>query len=218
MLVDSKRSKFEDYNRTQRVNEFNPAKETEYRGWSRLWMPGLYRDDQKRLLIIGDGVTEGMSFYYEELLGNDWCVHRLTGSISVTDKCYPDRIRFALTASRKTYDVICYTAAIIGNETSTGFDTAVRATVEEIKKTHPETKLILASHTMCDPAKRGKDTNTHIFGCNKAIEVMAADYSAQYVDLGNFSEKLLCDHLDNGVFFTDAGYKKLAFEVVKKFK
>lgn len=210
MVIDSKRSVYSDYNYTQKVGED--------RAWSRLWMPGLYCDDQKRLLIIGDGVTEGMSFYYEELLGAEWSVHRLTGSIPVTDNGYAERVRFALTASRKTYDAICYTAAVSGDETHAEFDKAVRSAVAKIKETHPEAKLIFAAHTMVDAAKTGKEINTHIYGCNKGLEVIAAENGDEYIDLGIFSEKILQDHLDNGVFFTDAGYKKLAFEVVKHIK
>ena len=107
MLVDSKRSVFKDYMGTQRKIRYEAGEPTADGIWTRTWLPQLYNDDKKRLLILGDAITEGMSFYYEELLGADWCVHRQTGSVPVTSELYFARLRFALTAARKKYRCLC---------------------------------------------------------------------------------------------------------------
>lgn len=218
MIVDSGRSKFSDYMGTQQVAEYIDGKKTAEKIWSRTWLPSLYNDTKKRALIIGDAVTEGMSFYYEELLGSEWCVHRQTGSIPMCNTLYLERLRYALTAARKKYDVICFTPTVQGDETPAEFQTAFSQVVELINEKQGEASLVFVAHTMIDPKKFGKEINTRIFGFNKALEVVASQKAARFADLGTFSEKIIADRCENGVLFTDAGYKKLAFEVVKIFK
>ena len=218
MVVDSKRSKFSDYMATQQVAEYTDGKETAEKLWSRTWLPSLYNDAKKRLLILGDAVTEGMSFYYEEFLGIDWCVHRQTGSVPMCDSLYLERVRFALTAARKEYDVICFTPTVLGNETPSEFSKSLRNVIDLISEKQKNAELVFVAHTMVDPKKFGKDMNTRIFGYNKELRVSACDKNAKFSDLGAFSEKIIFDRTENGALFTDAGYKKLAFEVVKIFK
>ncbi len=218
MVVDSKRSKFSDYMSTQRLAEYVDGKETAEKIWSRTWLPSLYTDGKKRVLIIGDAVTEGMSFYYEELLGNEWSVHRQTGSIPMCDALYIERLRYALTAARKEYDVICFTPTVLGNETPTKFGETLLKVANLIGEKQKNANLVFVAHTMVDPKKFCKDMNTRIFGFNKTLEVLAADKNAKFADLGTFCEKIILDRAQNGALFTDAGYKKLTFEVVKIFK
>ena len=217
-MVDSKRSQFSDYVGTQQKIDYIEGRETAEKIWSRTWLPALYDDTKRRMLTVGDAVTEGMSFYYEELMGSDWSVHRQTGSVPVCSPLYKDRIRFALTAARKQYEVICFTPAVLGDETPAEFDKAVREAVAIIKELQPEARLVIVAKTMSDPAVVGKDANLRTYGYNRALEVLAADENAEFVDLGVFSERLTGDRAENGVLFTDAGYKKFVFEVVKKIK
>lgn len=218
MAANSNRSIYKDYCGTQETIEYIPGRETGNKIWSRVWLPGLYNDNKKRVLIIGDAVTEGMSFYYEEFLGDDWCVHRQTGSISICDELYLTRLKHVLTAALKSYDVICFTPTVNFFETPGEFAAALEKAIGEIKLSQENAKLVFVANTMTNPFKCGKETNTKIFGYNRALELAAEKYNAEFSDLGLFSEKLNADRLDNGILFTDDGYKKLAFEVVKYFK
>lgn len=218
MLVDSKRSAFKDYMGTQRKIHYEPGAPTADAIWTRTWLPQLYTDDKKRLLILGDAITEGMSFYYEELLGAEWSVHRQTGSVPVTSELYFARLRFALNAARKKYDVICFTTPVLGDEAPNDYGKALRKAADMIKEYQPQARVVLVAHTMADVAAVGKNTNIRIYGYNRALEVLAVETGAEFVDLGVISERLSADRAENGVAFTDAGYKKLTFEVVKKIK
>lgn len=218
MLVDSKRSAFKDYMGTQRKIRYEAGEPTADAIWTRTWLPQLYTDNKKRLLILGDAIAEGMSFYYEELLGADWCVHRQTGSTSIVNELYFGRLRFALTAARKKYDVICLTTPVFGDEAPNDYGKALRRAADMIKEYQPQARVILVAHTMADVAAVGKNTNIRIYGYNRALEVLAVETGAEFVDLGVISERLSGDRAENGVVFTDAGYKKFTFEVVKKIK
>lgn len=218
MVVDSGRSKYFDYMQTQQPIEYIEGKEKAVSIWSRTWLPGLYLEDKKRLLTIGDAVTEGMSYYYEALMGSEWSVHRQTGSISICDELYLLRLRYALTASRKKYDVICFVPTVTGYESPEEFNKALSESISLIKENQPKAKLVLAGITMHNASIVGKNINTNLFGYNKALQVLADENGLTFVDLGAFSQKIIGDYADNGILFTDAGYKKLTFEVVKFIK
>ena len=217
MVIDSKRSVFKDYMGTQRKIRYEAGAPSADAVWTRTWLPALY-EDKKTILVLGDAITEGMSFYYEELLGSEWSVHRQTGSTPICCEQYFGRLRFALTAARKKYDVICLTTPVLGNETPNDYGKALRRAAQMIKEFQPQAKLVLVARTMADVNEVGKNTNIRIYGFNRALEVLAVEVGAEFVDLGAVSERLSADRAENGVVFTDAGYKKFTFEVVKKIK
>lgn len=217
-MVDSGRSIYKDYVGTQKKINYDPNTSIPENIWTRTWSHSLYDNDKEYLLLLGDAVTEGMSFYYEELVGGNWHVHRQTGSITITSKFYLNRIRKGLTAARKEYNMICYTPCVMGEETPEEYNKALRSAVAEIKKLQPNARLLLVGNTMGAADAIGKDTNIRIYGYNKAMELLADEIGAEFVDLGTFSERIKADLAENGVVFTDAGYKKLTFEVVKKIK
>ncbi len=218
MAVDSGRSRFKDYMDTQRTIEFPSGNIKGERIWSRTWMPGLYNNSKKFLLLIGDAVSEGMSFYYDGFMGEEWTIHRQTGSISITDKLYMERLCFALSAARKSYNAICFTPSVSCEETPEEFQKALNEVIRKIEELQPEAKLVLAGLTLSNPLKAGKDKNIKIFGFNKALEIAAMENNAVFADLGALSQRIALDHTDDGVLFTDAGYQKLSFEAVKYIK
>ncbi len=218
MAVDSGRSKFKDYVSTQKVIEHLPSDKKGERMWSRTWLPGLYNNSKKYMLLLGDAISEGMSFYYESFLGEEWILHRQTGSISITDELYMERLRFALSASRKEYSAICFTPSVSLEETPEDFSKALREAVKTIKELQPNARLVLAGITLSNPLKAGKGRNIKIFGFNKAILLAANEFGGNFVDLGALSQKINLDHTEDGTLFTDTGYQKLAFEAVKHIK
>ena len=173
--------------------------------------------NKKRVLIIGNAVSEGMSAYYKQLLLG-FTVHRLSTDCFVTDKYYSCLLDFSLMEARQSYDVICFTPSIDYNEKPEVLQQALKAAAEKIKKAHPLAKLVFVAHTMVNPQAAGKDKNLKIYGCNKALQVLSSDFGGAYVDLGTLSERIAPDHTPDGVLFTDMGYRKLAFEVIKYIK
>ncbi len=217
-MIDSGRKKFADYMSTQQPIEYNEGAQVSEKIWSRSWLPGLYDKDKKYLLVLGDAVTEGMSFYYEEFMGAEWSVHRQTGSISICDELYDYRLHFALTTARKDYTSIVFAPTVRGDETPEQFKEALCKAISVIKEKQPNAKIVLAAHTMVNAGVISKNINTNLFGYNKTLEVLADENGLTFVDLGVFSQKIIADYADNGILFIDAGYKKLAFEVVKYLK
>lgn len=217
-MINSGREKFANYMATQQVIEYDEGAKTAERIWSRSWLPELYEENKKYLLILGDAVTEGMSYYYEEFMGEEWSVHRLTGSLPTTDELFDYRLSFALTAARKNYNAVVFTPTIRGDEKTEEFKSALEKVIRRIKEQQPNAKLIIAENTFVNPLIRSKNENINIYGFNKTAELMAAEYGVKFTHLGEFSGKITGDHTADGVLFTDAGYKKLAFEAVKQIK
>lgn len=217
-MINSGREKFADYMSTQRLIEYTEGETKAERIWSRSWLPSLYSKDKKYLLILGDAITEGMSYYYEEFMGDEWCVHRQTGSLRICDELYDYRLGFALTAARKEYSAVVFTPTVRGDETPEQFKTALEGAINKIKELQPNAKLVIASNTMVNPLKRNKNENINIFGFNKTSEAVAIEIGAIYAPIGELSGKIVADHTEEGVLFTDLGYRKLAFEAVKYIK
>ncbi len=173
--------------------------------------------NKKRVLIIGDSVSGGMGVFYKQLLPG-FTVHRLSTDCPVTDKYYFCILDFALLQARQSYDVICFTPCIDYSQSPKALELALSSVVKKIKSVHLQAKLVFVAHTMVNPQAAGKDKNLKIYGCNKQLQVLSSETGGVFVDLGTLSERLVLDHTADGVLFTDAGYKKLAFEVIKYIK
>lgn len=173
--------------------------------------------NKKRVLIIGNSVSEGMSVFYKQLLSG-FTVHRLSTDCFVTDKYYSCILDFTLLEARQGYDVICFTPSIDYNVSPKVLQQALSSAIQKIKAAHPNAKLVIIAHTMVNPQTAGKDKNLKIYGCNKALEVLSSEFGTKFVDLGTLSERIVLDHTPDGILFTDMGYRKLAFEVIKHIK
>lgn len=172
---------------------------------------------KKRVLIIGNGVSDGMITFYKQLLSG-FIVHTLSTECLITDKYYSCLLDFALYQSRQEYDIICFTPSIDYNVNSEILQLTLKVIVRKIKAAHPKAKLVFPALTMVNPQVAGKEKNIKIYGCNKALEVLSSELGASYADLGTLSERIAPDHTPDGVLFTDMGYRKLAFEVIKYIK
>ncbi len=216
MAVDSKINRSSDYIETQTPVDFIDGTNNVKGIWSRSSFSGLHK--RKFLLILGDGVSEGMSCLYEKFMGEEWAVHRSTGSLSVCSPLYIDSLVFALTVAKKRYNSICFTPSVFGNETPQEFEKALRQALSKIKELHPLSKIVLVGITMVNPLTAKKEKNIKNFGFNKTIQLVANEFGCVFADLGTLSQKIVSDHTIDGIFFTDAGYQKLSFEVVKYIK
>lgn len=174
-------------------------------------------DKKKKVLIIGDSVSEGMGVFYKQLLPG-FTVHRLSTDCPVTDKYYFCILDFALLQARQSYDVICFTPCIDCNESPKDLEQSLSTVINKIKSAHSDAKLVFVAHSMVNPQTAGKDKNLKIYGCNKQLQVLSSETGGVFVDLGTLSERIATDHTSDGVLFTDMGYKKLAFEVIKYIK
>ena len=173
--------------------------------------------NKKRVLIIGNSVSEGMSVFYKQLLPG-FTVHMLSTDCFVTDKYYSFILDFALLEARQSYDVICFTPCIDYNESPKVLQRALNFAVQKIKAAHPNAKLVITAHTMVNPQTAGKDKNLKIYGSKKELQNFSSESGGVFVDLGTLSERIVLDHTPDGILFTDMGYRKLAFEVIKYIK
>ncbi|MBE6797472.1 MAG: SGNH/GDSL hydrolase family protein [Ruminococcaceae bacterium] len=227
-MGNSGRSTAKDYMQTQTVTtRVNSKKEPrEEYIWSRVWKERLYDADKKRVMLIGDSIIEGYSFFVAEQLKQDYIVSRWTHSLAIDSKFVLPLMEFALLSDEKIkYDVIHFTHGGHGKWTThEDYEAALDKTIKRLVEICPESKIIIATPTEyclpmleCQPVVDLEATEL-LSRRGEIAKKIAAKYNLTVNDMMQVSKANRYLHSDDGVHFTDEGYEVLAKSVAAAIK
>lgn len=207
---------------TQMVVNVKKEHPTEACVWDFLNINSLYSSGKKRMLIVGDSIAAGIYTVIDKVISPAWVVDAYTTSLPINDKDYIPALKNALLQSRLNYDVIHFNNGGHGLETEAEYEASYREVIALIKEIHPTAKIVLA--TCIQACVRDSDgtfqkplTSWHRWTdprdniCRK----LAKEYGFALNDLSGYSLRIRNDHISDGIHYTNEGYKKLAFQVIK---
>lgn len=207
---------------TQVVVTAKKDRKTEDCIWDFITVNGLYERGKKRLLIIGDSITAGINTVIDDVINSSWAVDAFTTSLPLNDVNFIPTLKNALLQSRLPYDIIHFNNGAHGTETAKEYEEAYISVINVIKEIHPNAKLVLATTiaayereadgTFVKPLLSWhKYTDTRNIICRR----LCKEYNLQLNDLAEYSVKIKDEHISDGIHYSEAGSKKLAFQVVK---
>ena len=227
-MADSKRGTEKDYVQTQIVttatNDKNEPREQYI--WSRVWKERLYDDSKKRIMLIGDSIIEGYSFFVQEEMKDEYIVSRWTNSLAIDNRFAIGLMEFALLSDEKIkYDVIHFTHGGHGKWTPIDvYEKAYDETIKRLIEICPDSKIIIATPTeYCNAFDSGvpsvNETATALLReRGEVAKKIAAKYGLAVNDMFAISQTNRELHSSDGVHYTDDGYSVLAKAVVKAAK
>lgn len=178
--------------------------------------------NKKRLLIVGDSITGGISGRIGNVISKAWTVDTFTTSLPITDRDFIPTFRSALQASGLPYDVIHFNNGGHGVETPAEFEAAYRETLALMRELQPTAQIVLATSVSTyipEPdgsfVKKLQKWHMYTDDRNRIVRELCKEFSLELNDLAVYSEKIKDDHGPDGIHYTPEGYKKLSFQVIK---
>ena len=190
--------------------------------WDFVNINGFYENKKKRLLIVGDSITAGIYPVMDSVISPFWVVDAFTTSLPINDKDFLPTFKNGLLQSGKPYDVIHFNNGGHGLETDGEYEEAYREALALIKELHPNAKIVLATcvttyKTEPDGSFKLKRQSWHKFTDSRdnIVRKLCSEFNFPLNDWAEYSIKIRDDHVPDGVHYTDAGSKKLAFQIAK---
>lgn len=169
------------------TSESNQKIERENIEWCDIWVTNAQSDDKPRILLIGDSILIG---YYnsvrDNLEGDAYCA-RFATSACVADPAFHQQLELML--SQYEYSVIHFNNGLHGigyteEEYLAGYEKAIQL----IKKTTPESKLVLVLSTPLQSTSEKNYLNPRIDERNRIVTNLAKKYGASVNDLNSISK------------------------------
>lgn len=189
--------------------------------WTNMWLDHPEDKDKKRVLLIGDSITQGMKDEVKKAVGEDILVDALTTSRAPDNESLLTEIFYVLNMAE--YDIIHFSNGLHGMyQPIDDYELTYSRVLEKIMEKAPKARIILALSTPItlpeDSLKFNEERNGIVLERNKAVERIAEKYGLEIND--NYSEVAGKTGIGagDGVHYNAEGYRLLGNRVGKLLK
>lgn len=160
----------------------------EEKEWSNLWWEEAYNHEKKRILLVGDSITNGYQpavngIFKGEILANAW-----TTSKALDNPYFLEELDFVWRQNGYRYELIHFNNGLhgwhLGEEE---YEKLYERVIEYIMKMHPDTKIVLALSTpVCIPGPQMEldpEKNQQVLKRNEIVKKIGKKYRLSINDL-----------------------------------
>ena len=191
--------------------------------WDNIWIENANEEGHKRILLVGDSITNGFRPFINELLFNgEFYADQLATSKAVDNEHLLKLIDYVL-EQNEFYDIVHFMFGGHGWHLShEDYYSYYEKIVLHIKEKCSKAKIIISSFTpIVDKAYLNAldKKNNYIVERNKIAKLIAENNGIEFIDIyeviNSIAEKesIYCD---DGVHFKEDGYKIIAKSIFEK--
>lgn len=193
--------------------------------WDNIWIENANEEGHKRILLIGDSITNGFRPFLNELLsGGEFYADQLATSKAVDNEHLIRLIDYVL-EQNPSYDIIHFMFGGHGWHLShNDYYSYYEKIILHIKEKCGEARMIISSFTPIAEKTNLNNLdkkNDYIFERNKKVKLLAEKSEIEFIDIydiiNSIAEKnsIYCD---DGVHFKESGYKIIAKALFEKIR
>ena len=188
--------------------------------WTNTWVEEQGREDSRRVLLVGDSISNGARARAKEALGEGILLDMLATSHALDDPAFRTELDYILGQNR--YDAIHFNNGLHGFHLAADeYERLYEETVRHIRKVCPGSRLILALSTPITKPEIPEELdpkNTVVLARNEAVRRIAERLSLPVNDLyGEVSGRPELRSAD-GYHYGEAGYAVLGGAVARAVK
>jgi lysophospholipase L1-like esterase len=188
--------------------------------WCDFWWQEAPRQDNKRVLLVGDSITRAYRPYVNELLKGDIFADQLASSRALDNPAYLSELDYMLLQQNMNYQGIHFNNGLHGWHLSAEeYEFHLEKVIQHIMNHFDSSKLILALSTPVTkpniPTELYDELNNKVIERNKAMEHLASKYKVKINDLYTPMLGKTEYRVDDGYHYNCTGEKAQA-EIVAK--
>ena len=180
--------------------------------WDRVWFEDVYDTDAKRILYIGDSISNATFPWATSLVERKLIFNNFASSKGLDNPFYFPMIKMFIYQNDRKDAIIINNGLHGWHLDDEKYGELYFELIENIKKLCPDTPIFIVLTTAVDDSK---EFSSRIPKRNEKAREVAKRADAGIIDLysvSNSNKELLCD---DGVHFVSDGYKMLAEEIVR---
>lgn len=191
----------------------NATEKLETYEWDNHWIEHANRDDIDRVLYIGDSISCGARRIATAQAGGKFYFDGLGTSKAVDNPYFEETVSLFARQQRARKLVLFNNGLHGGHLDGPTYAAYYEKLVQFLLKTFGDTPVALVLTTF---TKRADEVEKVVTVRNRAVLELAEKYHLPVVDLFAVSKANADTICGDGVHFTEAGYEKLAAELVKR--
>lgn len=191
--------------------ERNSSKLEKYE-WLRIWFEDTEDTDAKRVLYIGDSISEGTYKYATNLTERKVIFNNLATSKAVDNPNYYSFISMFISENNKKDAIIINNGLHGWHLSEEEYREHYQKLIKKIKTDFPEVPLYILLTTATTEATKCRD---RVPVRNAAAKQIAEDENLQVIDLYSVTNGHTEYYKPDGVHFVEKGYVALASEILK---
>jgi hypothetical protein len=192
--------------------EFETTRNTlETYEWDRMWIDHPYDTDSKRILYIGDSISEGIRKIMPKMEENRFLWDAFATSKGADNPCFSEMLRL-FRQQTPNCDVLLFNNGLHGwhLDDETEYPDAYEKILNVLRAEWSESVIVPVLTTCLADSER----NTRVKRRNEAARSIAAKYQLPVLDLYSVAESHATLMIDDGVHFSPEGYEALAQEIL----
>lgn len=181
--------------------------------WDNTWLERITEKNKKRVLYIGDSISCGIRRFATDAADGEILFDGFGTSKAIDNPFYFDSIRlFAAQEGERN--------AVLFNNGLHGWHLTAKEYAQHYEKMilflKSEFKGIPIYLLLSTPVRNNPERKEEIINRNKEVIRLSNKYGLKTVDVFSFAEEIKGLGKDDGVHFTDEGYKALAKSLLNK--
>ena len=197
-----------DYTYQEKITEC-PLEQYE---WERIWFEDVYDTEAKRVLYIGDSISNATFPYATSEAGRNLIFNNFASSKGLDNPYYYPMIKMFIEQNERKDAIIINNGLHGWHLDDDKYEELYLKLVENIKKCSPDTPIFIVLTTAVDDAR---EFSQRVPKRNERAIAVAKKADAGILDLYSVSKAnkaLLCD---DGVHFIPEGYEVLGKEIIR---